>query len=224
MIITNRKIAIAGGGTENDSIPIDLHFSSWLDRSKSLLYIPVALRWSPAKYENTKVWLENTFKPCGICNIQMTIDISKVSNEKIFEYAGIYIGGGNTFYLLKEIRNSGFDYYLSRFVEEGGPVYGGSAGAVILGKNVLTVNDIDENDVGLDNTEGLNLAHEYSIWPHYTPQMSKKVEEYYQSKNEKLLVLTEKSGAVCEDGQWKSVGSIPAQVFDKRGWGTIPEA
>jgi len=50
----------------------------------------------------------------------------------------IYIGGGNTFKLLKELKESGFDKELLKFIKEGKPVYGGSAGALILGKNILT--------------------------------------------------------------------------------------
>jgi len=47
------------------------------------------------------------------------------------KYDTVYIGGGDTFKLLKLIRESGFDEKLLRYYKSGGAIYGGSAGAII---------------------------------------------------------------------------------------------
>ena len=79
----------------------------------------------------------------------------------------MYIGGGNTFRLLAEIRKYGFEPALQDFAYRGKPIYGGSAGAAILGRDIRTVNHIDNDDVGLMNTSALDLANGHSVWVHY---------------------------------------------------------
>ncbi|MEX2460688.1 MAG: Type 1 glutamine amidotransferase-like domain-containing protein [Paenibacillaceae bacterium] len=86
-----------------------------------------------------------------------------VPNEDLKEYSSIFIGGGNTYKLLHEIRKARFDEVLNSFIDEGGIVYGGSAGAIILGKNIQTCSHLDINDINIADFEGLNKFNGYSI-------------------------------------------------------------
>jgi len=50
----------------------------------------------------------------------------------------MYIGGGDTVKLLKEVHKVSFDEYLRKIAQKGIPLYGGSAGAIILGEDIRT--------------------------------------------------------------------------------------
>ena len=73
-----------------------------------------------------KEWFKKTYEYCNF-DIDMCTDLSKI--KSLDEYTGVFIGGGNTFKLLKEIRESKFDILLEKYLKNGGFVYGGSAGA-----------------------------------------------------------------------------------------------
>lgn len=48
----------------------------------------------------------------------------------------VYICGGDTRYLLRRVNEGGFRWQLLRFIEEGGPVLGVSAGSIIFAANL----------------------------------------------------------------------------------------
>lgn len=91
------------------------------------------------------------------------IDLAKLSKDSVASaFRGcdiIFIGGGNTFYLLQEVRRSGFDQLLKKKIEEGVPYVGISAGAVILARNIECIKYADDPSKAPDLTsfEGLNL-------------------------------------------------------------------
>lgn len=71
----------------------------------------------------------------------------------------IWVGGGNTFYLLQEVRRTGFDKFLKKKIDEGIPYVGSSAGSVLLGPNIELVKFADDPKEAphLASYEGLNF-------------------------------------------------------------------
>ena len=53
------------------------------------------------------------------------------------------------------------------FALRGGVVYGGSAGAIVLGANISTCAHMDHNDVGITDMHGLDLLDGHAVWCHY---------------------------------------------------------
>lgn len=102
-----------------------------------MIYIPIATL--EENYESYFRWIKSVFEPFNFNNIIMWTDLS---NNKVMDdlkdCSSIFIGGGNTYKLLNELRRTGFDNVLKTFIDQGGIVYGGSAGAIILGKNIQT--------------------------------------------------------------------------------------
>jgi dipeptidase E len=95
----------------------------------------------------------------------MCIDLNEaVISDK---YTAIYIGGGNTFKLLKEIRESGFDKVLIDYINHGEFVYGLSAGSIIFSEDITSTTYETENCVGLENSTGLNMAKGFNVCCHY---------------------------------------------------------
>lgn len=58
---------------------------------------------------------------------------------------------------MTEMRSSGFDEVLEEYIKGDGVVYGGSAGAIILGSNIMTCAHLDENTVGMRGFDGLDV-------------------------------------------------------------------
>ena len=76
----------------------------------------------------------------------------------------LFMGGGNTYALLKRLAASGLLQAIRERVEGGMPYMGASAGSNVAGPNILTTNDW--NVVALDRFEALGLVP-FNINPHY---------------------------------------------------------
>ena len=69
----------------------------------------------------------------------------------------VYVGGGNTFSMLKTLRETRFDSEIVRLVENGALYIGGSAGAHIASKDVEHVQVFDKNEVEMTDFSALGL-------------------------------------------------------------------
>jgi dipeptidase E len=107
-------------------------------------------------------WITSIFAPFAIHRISMWIDMAGHHASELEEFDAVYIGGGNTYALLGELIASGFDRHLHMYANRGGIVYGGSAGAVVLGKDIRTISDMDRNEIAL--RERLKTCQNGSEW------------------------------------------------------------
>ena len=210
------KIALAGGGSEKDSRLIDEVFASWIEPSRKILYLPLALRGA-RPYDECLKWIEATFRPLHLTNIEMWTDLSGHQGDELFEFASVYIGGGNTYSLLAQFLESGFNQYLVEYLSQGRVIYGGSAGAALLGSDIRTVTHIDHNHIGLTETKGLNLVNGHAVWVHYQPQDDELIYEYQGKYNQSVLAISERSGIVIDNSGMYSVGFESAYRFNKQG-------
>jgi len=202
------KLFLSGGGSGNKSLILDKKFVELLDKSKPLLYIPIAIDKIKHPYPECLKWIKNVFNPLGIKDIELWTeeDIIKRSESNLDKFSGIYIGGGNTFYLLNEIKKSGFINKLKKKIISEMPVYGGSAGAIIFGKTISTSSD--DNLVKITDLSGLNLINDYSIFCHYDkPEEFKWVKHLLSTlKIKKTIALPENSGLFVSGGKIEVIG------------------
>lgn len=215
------RIVLAGGGGADDSRLLDEYFSSWIQPAGRLLYLPIALR-TIRSFESCLAWITETLAPFGITHITMWTDLTQHYASELKGFEAIYIGGGNTYSLLAELINSGFDRHLKAYASWGGIIYGGSAGAVILGKDIRTVSHMDRNQIGLTEVNCLNLAKGYAVFPHYRAQDDKFIEEFVQEYQQPVLGISERSGVVIEFNRMYSVGFEPSYQFSDRGKFEVP--
>ena len=207
------KIALGGGGGAADSRLLDEVFATWIGSQGKLLYLPCALR-GIRPFQSCLAWITATFMPLKITQITMWTDLFEHQASELDQFDAVYIGGGNTFALLAELRKSGFDHYLREHVCRGKPTYGGSAGAVVLGRDIRTVNYLDRNEVGLVGTQGLDLAEGHAIWLHYQPQDDNLIDSYVRKYRQPVIALSERSGIVIDQDGLRTVGFEPAYRFD----------
>lgn len=73
------------------------------------------------------------------------------------KYDYIYVTGGNTFKLIHDLKECGYDKVLRKMIIEGATYIGSSAGAYLISNDVSHIQQYDENNYGIDNFSGLGV-------------------------------------------------------------------
>ncbi|EFU69602.1 S51 family peptidase [Aliarcobacter butzleri JV22] len=137
------------------------------------------------------------------------LDISTASNDEINSKLRnndfIYITGGNTFFLLQELKKTGADKIIIDEINKGKLYIGESAGAIVTSANVEYAKRMDDVKKAPNLTEfsGLNLVDFYVI-PHYTnfpfEKTVEKIIEDYSSKLD-LSPISNKAAILVVDNK-----------------------
>ena len=136
-------------------------------------------------------------------------EITQFSNEEISSILHkcdyIYITGGNTFFLLQELKRKGVDKIISEQVKSGKLYIGESAGAIIASPDTEYMKNVNfdpiEKAPELEDYSSLGLVDFYTI-PHYGNfPFKKKGEKVIQLYNEKLqlIPISNKQAIFIED-------------------------
>lgn len=170
-------------------------------KGKMVTFIPTASIPEKIKfYVNTgKKALEKLGMTVNFLEIS-ALGITEIS-KKIKENDFVYVTGGNTFFLLSELKRTGADKIIAEEINNGKLYIGESAGAMITSKNIEYVKLMDnaEKAPNLKNFDALGLI-EFYIVPHYKnfpfQKSSQKIIDTYSgdlellpiSNNEAILV------------------------------------
>ncbi|MFV0517051.1 MAG: peptidase E [Aminipila sp.] len=108
------------------------------------------------------------------------LDVSTATTDQIKAKLNgndlIYVTGGNTFFLLQELKRKGADKIIIDEVNAGKPYIGESAGAMITSADIEYVKAMDsvKKAPDLESFDALNLVDFYTI-PHYDNAPFKKI-------------------------------------------------
>jgi dipeptidase E len=135
------------------------------------------------------------------------------------DYSMIYIGGGNTFKLLSELKASGAFDKIENYLKNGGVAYGGSAGAIIFGEDLEACRLDDANDVNLTEISGFDVLKGISILCHYTNRTAEKDERSRQylleiSEHRKVVALPEEVTLFVNEDSVEKIGKMPFYYFE----------
>jgi len=208
------KLFLSGGGDEKQTKNFDGVFAKSIPNPKRILYIPIAM--PRTKFTECFNWINKSLNSLGIDNIDMWTNIHNKNISELEKYDAIYIGGGNTFSLLNKLKKSGFDKLLEKYVQNGKIIYGGSAGAIILGRDIQTAGfgrDSDKNIVSLKNFDGLNLIKNYSIQCHYFPEEKELMKRFAEKNKFQIIALPEETGIYLKNNLIKIIGEKNAFLF-----------
>lgn len=137
-------------------------------KGKRITFIPTA-----SLVEEVRFYVDDdrkAFEKLGI--IVEELEITTASPDKISEILNrndyIFVSGGNTFYLLQELRRKGADTLITEQIRAGKLYIGTSAGSIILCPDIEFVKEMDYNHTApeLQSFTGLNIVDFY-ILPHY---------------------------------------------------------
>ncbi|MFY9069286.1 Type 1 glutamine amidotransferase-like domain-containing protein [Aliarcobacter butzleri] len=157
-------------------------------KGKTVTFIPTA-----SKVEKVVFYVNSGKKALQKLGLIIDeLDISTASNDEINSKLRnndfIYITGGNTFFLLQELKKTGADKIIIDEINKGKLYIGESAGAIVTSANVEYAKRMDDVKKAPNLTEfsGLNLVDFYVI-PHYTNfPFEKTVEKIIEDYSLKL--------------------------------------
>ena len=199
------KLFLCGGGSGKQIIFALNKFSSLLDKTKPILYIPLAFENND--YDSCSKWFEEEIKFMGLKKFDMARSSEELSQKDFNNYCALFIGGGNTYKLLKELKkNSNFEK-INNYLRDDGIIFGGSAGAIIFGKDINSCLMEDKNIVNLDDCKGFNCLNDYSLLCHLTKTNFKRNNKYLMnySMENKTLFLPEEDVIIVTD---KAIGFV----------------
>lgn len=157
----------------------------------NILFVPTASRTEPELLYVKKS--EEELMRVGVAAGHISwLDIDNLpSDTSLNNFHVVYVCGGNTFYLMHKLNESGFGRKIKEMVN-GGKIYvGASAGSVVAGPDVSIAGPGDKNDIGLKDMAGLGLTDVVTS-PHYNEmEEAGQVEKFRAELPHKIIPLTD---------------------------------
>src|SRR5690349_23129417 len=187
---------------------------SFLGDVKRVLFVPYAL-FDRDKYAATA---RARFQKMGyeLTSVHTAADPVAAVNET----EAIFIGGGNTFRLLKTLYDVGLIESIRNRVLNGMPYIGSSAGSNVAAPTIKTTNDMPIVQPPSFNALGLVS---FQINPHYLDPdpnsthmgetREKRIQEFLEENDTPVLGLREGAIARCESASITLKGSTGARIF-----------
>ena len=153
------------------------------------------------------------FKKLGASGTEIDISTEAYSTiQAVFEDADvIYFTGGNSFFLMDQLRKTETDELLKKELANGKLMIGESAGAIICAPTIQYIEQMDEKpeDYSQEDNEGLDLIDFY-VLPHYLTAPFKKITERIMAEfsdlnicainnHQAIIVNDEGSKVICKD-------------------------
>ena len=138
----------------------------------------------------------------------VNFDIEKNDPKDLADYHIIYILGGNPFYLLEQVRQTGAGGVLIDLARKGHVLMGYSAGTLLLGPSLDQMNYVDEilgfNDSRMTNLECLGL-YDFFVFPHYNefieefPGLRKALLNFEHISEREIMRLSDHQAIAIDD-------------------------
>ena len=108
----------------------------------------------------------------------------------------VLVAGGDTFYLMEKLKESGADKIIKKFIEKGGVYIGSSAGSIVCCPTIEGAEEFDDPSLAprLDNFDGMGVFKDVII-PHTHKEKYfervKRATKKLESKGYKVHPLTD---------------------------------
>lgn len=207
------KLFLCGGGSGKQVLNALYKFSNVLNKEKPILYIPLAM--DSKKYDSCYEWFKNELANINLNNFEMVKSSLELSKKDLNNYSAIFIGGGNTYKLLHELKQNNNYYKIETFLKNDGIIFGGSAGAIVFGKDISGCLLDDKNNINLNDTRGFNYLNGYSILCHLKNKNFNRNLKYLQdfSISNKLIYLPEEDVIFINGSKIGIIGTSKYVIF-----------
>jgi len=171
-----------------------------------ILYVTTA-----SKKVNDSSYVERTRQKMDELNFSYTeFDIVGKSEEELKKALSdsdiLYVEGGNTFYLLQAVRDTGFEKIVKEAIENGLVYWGVSAAAYIACPSIIMATWSDRFDrCGVTDWTAMNLVP-FLIKAHYAPDMLATLKEKSKNLELPLRVLNDEQAVLVKDGEIQLIG------------------
>ena len=189
-----------------ESIELVKKFLDKNTESKKILFIPTATNVD--EYKKYIYLTQKAFEDFGyeVENFDVSIFSEEIAKEKLSQAKIVFISGGNTFYLLQELKRKNLTSYLKERIENGLLYIGESAGSVIATPDIEYASIVDDKTLAteLDDYAGLNLVDFYIV-PHFEEEpfveSSRNTVELYKDKLD-LKLINNKEAILVENNNF----------------------
>ncbi len=210
---------LSGGGGPAKNPDAYRLFADSVDKTKPVLYIPFAS--IPENYGDNYAKFVPMMTSLGILSTRLCDSPEYFRNFDPASIGGIFCAGGNTFRLLKMLRDCDGPDKIRDYLLSGGAYIGSSAGAIIAGADIIPIIYMDSNAVLLEDTRGMDMMGGYSTVAHYNNSTSefknaewRQAVEALAAKYDRLIALSEEAAVVVTEGRTYIQGA-DTLVFDK---------
>ncbi|MGL4987083.1 MAG: Type 1 glutamine amidotransferase-like domain-containing protein [Treponemataceae bacterium] len=167
---------------------------------KTVSFIPTA-----SLVEDYTAYIDDdkkAFRDLGVIVEVLNIEqkTEKEITHTLLQNEMIYVSGGNTFYLMQELRKTKVDKVIIEQIQKGKLYIGASAGSIIVSKNIDYFASVDDTDKApeLKNYAGLGIVDFYPL-PHYESEpFTKAIEDIYQKYQGKIPLIPISNTQVIE--------------------------
>lgn len=205
------KLVFYSGGDKDDNESVDQACLNLIENpNPTFVFIPSSSYDGESEFHD---FIEQ-YEHFGVTRfIYFPIDIpqDRVLMKEVFNSDMIHLGGGNTYYFLKYLRQYGYLEFLREYALMGKVLTGLSAGAIMMTPNIKTAGyptfDRDENEENIRNLQALGLVR-FEFFPHYRNSIRYDRELIQRSDKLKhpLFALPNGSGIVRNGEQLIFVG------------------
>ncbi|MBE6160898.1 MAG: GNAT family N-acetyltransferase [Firmicutes bacterium] len=218
------KLFLNGGGSTKELALTMSKVNEAMDHNKPILYVPLAMDETDHPYDGCYEWFQKQITNVDVVGVDMPRTFEQFASFDFNNYSAIFIGGGNTYKLLKGIKDNGIFEKINEYLDNGGIVIGCSAGAIIFGYDINSCLAMDRNDVNLIDTKGFDKLNGKSVFAHYTnsktEEIHKKYTDYlikYSSTNETVIALPEQDTIYITENEINIFGERPYYEFENGG-------
>lgn len=222
LLLSNGRVA--GQSYLEYALPwIAEHLKAAPTTPKTILFVPYALKNHEAYAEIAATALA----PLGI----RVVSAHSVKNpcDLLDKVDGVFVGGGNTFRLLKGLQENGLLVAIRKKAESGMPYMGASAGINIVSPTIKTTNDMPI--VMPISFDALNLVP-FQINPHYVDgkfyyeengekvpyngeTRAQRIAEFHEENNTTVIGIKEGSAVKIVGNHAELLGGKTAVVFQQ---------
>lgn len=199
----NKKIVLTSCGIIDENLKQEFYklLNKEIENIK-LLYITTAIDGEDDSDTN---WIDEEFNTILDLGIKKeNIREYKMDYEiDLSVYDMIYMMGGNTFYLLKKIRETKFDIKLKEAINNSIVYVGSSAGSIILGNTIELALAYDKNHVNLVDFTGLKLI-DGIIVPHAN-RKQEFIAEKREKYKDKIYAINDEHGVIYNNNEIKEL-------------------
>lgn len=171
--------------------------------------------------EGEKSWLytaKKQLESLGISDIE-DLDLRGKNKDELYSILSkkdvILVNGGNTFYLLKYVKESGFDAVIKQLLNKDKIYIGVSAGSYIACPTIEHAHwkHQDRNDFGITDLTALNLVP-FLVSAHFNEDVRETVEESVKTTKYPVVALSDTQAVVIKDNSVKVIGEGKREFYN----------
>lgn len=209
------KLFLTSAGLPKETREYFLNLLTKPPQETTIAFIPTAAH--PAKDKSFVQKAKNEIHEIGMKmqEIDLVDENEQSLREKLSMVDVIYVNGGNTFYLLKCIRSSGFEKVVKEMISNGKVYVGSSAGSYVACPTIdmATWKHQDRERFDMTDFQAMQLVP-FLVSAHYDPLYKDPVQKGIAQTSLPVVLLNDTQAVLCINNHYTIVGKGEKMMFN----------